>query len=204
MSSKAKSAIFQTSWEINTTSEALKPKRWIGKGTPTSIQVYEKHLLESSCTSQRSNALAALRLLTSYNHFLTPPEMHSMVGPLLAALPPPCVQPYCQHLPVRTPTPILPTCEDIRRRGEKRPIPPEMKDEKYFERRRRNNQAAKKSRDARRIREDQIAWRACVLEQENASLRAHVAALRQETLALRGLLAAREPQQPAPSSTTPD
>lgn len=45
---------------------------------------------------------------------------------------------------------------DIRRRGEKRPIPPELKDEKYFERRRRNNQAAKKSRDARRIREDQV------------------------------------------------
>ncbi|CAG5003454.1 unnamed protein product [Parnassius apollo] len=43
----------------------------------------------------------------------------------------------------------------MRRRGEKRPIPAELKDEKYFERRRRNNQAAKKSRDARRIREDQ-------------------------------------------------
>ncbi|PZC71426.1 hypothetical protein B5X24_HaOG213470 [Helicoverpa armigera] len=50
-----------------------------------------------------------------------------------------------------------------------------------------------------------IAWRACLLEQENASLRAHVAALRQEALALRSLLAARdEPPAPAPSSTTPD
>ncbi|KAL0852999.1 hypothetical protein ABMA27_012780 [Loxostege sticticalis] len=130
-----------------------------------------------------------------------------MVGPLLAALPPqppPCLPPYCQHLPVRAP-PILtpPPCDDVRRRGEKRPIPPELKDEKYFERRRRNNQAAKKSRDARRIREDQIAWRACLLEQENASLRAHIAALRQEALALRGLLAARD-EPPAPSSTTAD
>ncbi|XP_049883087.1 transcription factor atf-2-like [Pectinophora gossypiella] len=164
--------------------------------------------LDSACTPR--GTLAALRLLSSYNHFLAPTDMHSVVGPLLASLPPPppCLPPYCQHLPLRT-SPLLPSCEDVRRRGEKRPIPPELKDEKYFERRRRNNQAAKKSRDARRIREDQvlpimyIAWRACLLEQENASLRAHVAALRQEALALRGLLAARD-DPPAPSSTTPD
>lgn len=49
-----------------------------------------------------------------------------------------------------------PSESDVRRRGEKRPIPQELKDDKYFERRRRNNQAAKKSRDARRIREDQV------------------------------------------------
>ncbi|KPJ01306.1 D site-binding protein [Papilio xuthus] len=177
--------------------------------------------LESmSCTAQHSSALAALRLLRSYNHFLVPPDVHGVV-PLLASLPQtPCLPSYCQHLPVRTPhvhgvvpllaslpqTPCLPAyCQhlpvrtpllspaslsdvEIRRRGEKRPIPAELKDEKYFERRRRNNQAAKKSRDARRVREDQIAWRACYLEQENASLRAHVAALRQEALALRALL----------------
>ncbi|XP_026314383.1 CCAAT/enhancer-binding protein delta-like [Hyposmocoma kahamanoa] len=136
-------------------------------------------------------------------------HVHSVVGPLLAALPPqppPCLPAYCQHLPTRT-LPILspPPCEaEVRRRGEKRPIPAELKDDKYYERRRRNNQAAKKSRDARRIREDQIAWRACILEQENASLRAHVAALRQEALALRGLLAARDDAPPAPSSTTAD
>jgi primosomal protein N'' len=43
-----------------------------------------------------------------------------------------------------------------RPRGEKRPIPEDQKDEKYYERRKRNNQAAKKSRDARKIREDQV------------------------------------------------
>lgn len=43
-----------------------------------------------------------------------------------------------------------------RQRGEKRPIPDEQKDEKYFERRKRNNEAAKKSRDARKIREDRV------------------------------------------------
>lgn len=44
-----------------------------------------------------------------------------------------------------------------RPRGEKRPIPDEHKDDKYYERRKRNNQAAKKSRDARKIREDQVS-----------------------------------------------
>lgn len=43
-----------------------------------------------------------------------------------------------------------------RPRSEKKPIPDEQKDEKYYERRKRNNQAAKKSRDARKIREDHV------------------------------------------------
>lgn len=43
-----------------------------------------------------------------------------------------------------------------RPRGEKKPIPDTLKDEKYYERRKRNNLAAKKSRDARKQREDQV------------------------------------------------
>ncbi|XP_041968201.1 nuclear factor interleukin-3-regulated protein-like [Aricia agestis] len=154
-----------------------------------------------TCGAQHSGALAALRLLRSYNHFVVPPDGRSML-PLLSALPPPCLPPYCQHLPGCTPMP-LPIDSEGRRRGEKRPIPAELKDEKYFERRRRNNQAAKKSRDARRMREDQIAWRACLLEQENASLRAHINVLRQEVMALRALLATRD-EAAVPTSTTTD
>ncbi|KAG8182252.1 hypothetical protein JTE90_024185 [Oedothorax gibbosus] len=75
-----------------------------------------------------------------------------------------------------------------RPRSEKRPIPDEQKDDKYFERRKRNNAAAKKSRDARKQREDEIALRACFLEKENAVLRAQVAALREEGASLRQML----------------
>lgn len=64
-----------------------------------------------------------------------------------------------------------------RSRSEKRPIPVDLKDEKYFERRRRNNVAAKKSRDVRKYREDEIATRAAFLEKENAILRAQMATL---------------------------
>jgi leukemia factor-related protein len=45
------------------------------------------------------------------------------------------------------------------------------KDGKYFERRKRNNVAAKKSRDARKQREDEIAIRASFLEKENSILK---------------------------------
>ncbi|KAM3957664.1 uncharacterized protein ACR2FA_008375 [Aphomia sociella] len=178
---------------------------------------------DTACMSQqsRSGALAALTLLSSYNHLLAPPDVRGSLGGLLSAIPPPCLASCCRtHAPISVPTtPLLSpgSCEGevYRRRGEKRPIPAELKDEKYFERRRRNNQAAKKSRDARRMREDQIAWRACVLEQENASLRAHIAALRQEALALRALLSTHPSHiplphptpshgQPAPTSTTND
>ncbi|XP_045467960.1 hepatic leukemia factor-like [Harmonia axyridis] len=75
-----------------------------------------------------------------------------------------------------------------RQRGEKKPIPEDLKDEKYYERRKRNNQAAKKSRDARKLREDQVALRASILEHENAILRAQVLTLREESTSLRRLL----------------
>ncbi|CAF88395.1 unnamed protein product, partial [Tetraodon nigroviridis] len=48
-------------------------------------------------------------------------------------------------------------------------IPEDMKDERYWARRRKNNVAAKRSRDARRLKENQIAIRASFLEKENAA-----------------------------------
>ncbi|KAJ8983002.1 hypothetical protein NQ317_014297 [Molorchus minor] len=46
----------------------------------------------------------------------------------------------------------------------------------------------KKSRDARKMREDQVALRATILEHENAILRAQVLTLREETSSLRQML----------------
>lgn len=59
-------------------------------------------------------------------------------------------------------------------------IPEDLKDEKYWARRRKNNMAAKRSRDARRLKENQIAIRAGFLEKENTALRLEVADLRKE------------------------
>ncbi|KAL8567740.1 hypothetical protein ACOMHN_009048 [Nucella lapillus] len=72
----------------------------------------------------------------------------------------------------------------------KRPsnFPDLEKDEAYWERRRKNNDAAKRSRDARRAKEDDIAIRAALLEQENLRLRVEVATLKTETARLRCLL----------------
>ena len=53
-------------------------------------------------------------------------------------------------------------------------------DEKYWTRRKKNNVAAKRSRDARRLKENQITIRAAFLEKENMALRTEVAELRKE------------------------
>jgi hypothetical protein len=70
---------------------------------------------------------------------------------------PPNISPQIKS-PVLMNSPASIFCNNFLRRprGEKRPIPEEQKDEKYFERRKRNNEAAKKSRDARKMREDRV------------------------------------------------
>ena len=66
----------------------------------------------------------------------------------------------------------------------------DVKDQAYWENRRKNNLAAKRSRDARRAKEDEIAIRAAFLEQENIQLKWEVARLKTETGRLRALLLA--------------
>lgn len=48
------------------------------------------------------------------------------------------------------------------------------KDAAYYERRRKNNEAAKRSREARRAKEDELAIRAAYLEHENTQLKHHL------------------------------
>ncbi|XP_018421272.1 PREDICTED: thyrotroph embryonic factor [Nanorana parkeri] len=59
-------------------------------------------------------------------------------------------------------------------------VPDDLKDEKYWNRRKKNNVAAKRSRDARRLKENQITVRAAFLEKENTALRTEVAELRRD------------------------
>ncbi|XP_018329866.1 cell death specification protein 2-like [Agrilus planipennis] len=61
-------------------------------------------------------------------------------------------------------------------------------DPTYLEKRKKNNEAAKRSRDARRAKEDEIAIRAAFLEQENIKLKYEVATLRSEMERLRSLV----------------
>lgn len=57
-------------------------------------------------------------------------------------------------------------------------------DAKYWERRRRNNEAAKRSRDVRRANERRVLLRAALLERENARLRSEVDMLTDDALRL--------------------
>jgi len=64
-------------------------------------------------------------------------------------------------------------------------VPEEMKDDKYWARRNKNNFAAKRSRDARRVKENQIAMRAAFLEKENGCLKDELTKLRKENTRLK-------------------
>jgi hypothetical protein len=69
-----------------------------------------------------------------------------------------------------------------------KPVPDDKKDDAYWERRRKNNEAAKRSRDLRRQKEDEIAVRASFLEQENLKLKAQVTILKAELSKLHFML----------------
>jgi len=72
------------------------------------------------------------------------------------------------------------------------------KDEKYWERRRKNNLAAKKSRDARRVRENQLRLRVLCLENANRVLREQMDRKEAELVQLRERLGKYETPPPAP------
>ncbi|KAK0060646.1 thyrotroph embryonic factor-like isoform X1 [Biomphalaria pfeifferi] len=64
-------------------------------------------------------------------------------------------------------------------------VPEDLKDDRYWARRNKNNYAAKRSRDARRVKENQIALRAAFLEKENSCLREEMNKLRKENAKLK-------------------
>ena len=72
----------------------------------------------------------------------------------------------------------------------KRPlsVPDDLKDNSYWEKRKKNNDSAKRSRDGRRMKEEQIAMRVVYLEQENLQLRTEASLLKSEIEKLRCML----------------
>merc|ERR1711988_1055679 len=61
--------------------------------------------------------------------------------------------------------------QPIIRKRKKNYVPSESKDMCYWEKRNKNNEAARRSREARRLKENQIALRTAFLEKENAQLK---------------------------------
>ena len=57
--------------------------------------------------------------------------------------------------------------QPIIRKRKKTTVPEELKDEKYWDKRIKNKVATRRSREARRLKENQIALRAAFLEKEN-------------------------------------
>ena len=63
-------------------------------------------------------------------------------------------------------------------------VPEAGKDGKYWEKREKNNVAARRSREARRLKENQIALRTAYLEKENNGLRVELDQAKSENLEL--------------------
>ena len=63
-----------------------------------------------------------------------------------------------------------------------------MREEGYWERRKKNNVSANRSRDARRLREHQTQRRVTFLEEENMRIRAKKNALEDENHRLRKII----------------
>ncbi|XP_069987243.1 uncharacterized protein [Penaeus vannamei] len=158
-----------------------------GESIPEDDEESRGDMNSSGFQHQQQMALAARAVLGS----LASPALAPAMLPFPPVTPEKQLMNNGSNLLVRA----LATSAPRRPRGEKKPIPDTLKDEKYYERRKRNNLAAKKSRDARKQREDQVAMRASYLEKENAILRAQVATLRDEASSLRHLLLQKKGKQ---------
>ena len=87
----------------------------------------------------------------------------------------------------------------------KTPVPSDRKDDKYWDKRKRNNESAKRSREARKLKDNQVATRANWLEEENVKIKAENAALREELACWRYYFSQPYPAQsnPKPISRIP-
>jgi len=95
----------------------------------------------------------------------------------------PAFDPATHHF---SPEELKPT--PIQRKSRKTLVREEDKDEKYWDKRRKNNMAAKRSREARRSRENQISLRASYLEKDNAALKEELLNVKEELQSLRETL----------------
>jgi len=95
----------------------------------------------------------------------------------------PTFDPATHHF---SPEELKPT--PIQRKSRKTLVREEDKDEKYWDKRRKNNMAAKRSREARRSRENQISLRASYLEKDNAALKEELLNVKEELQSLRETL----------------
>jgi hypothetical protein len=86
-------------------------------------------------------------------------------------------------------------CPSLPFKKRARAVPPEQKDTAYFEKRMRNNESAKRSRDARRHKEQQTQDRLSYLEHENSRLAMENQALRYQLSQLQTLCGISKPLQ---------
>jgi len=86
-------------------------------------------------------------------------------------------------------------CPSLPFKKRARAVPLEQKDSAYYEKRQRNNESAKRSRDARRLKEQQTQDRLAYLEHENTRLSMENQALRYQLSQFNALCSMSKPLQ---------
>jgi predicted nuclease with TOPRIM domain len=80
------------------------------------------------------------------------------------------------------------TTTAVSKQRRRKPVPDKLKNETYWLKRQRNNDAARKSRDTKRAKYDELAVRVALLEKENAHLHGDNLRLMGEVDQLRAIL----------------
>lgn len=152
------------------------------------IQQAQENLMKSQMQQQQQQQQHFTMTQQKRESDIVKQEPNVSSGSPVTSVPVPqtLTSPKCSPPETSSASPTSLSASNSRKRA--RVFPDEQKDESYWERRRKNNEAAKRSRDARRAKEDEIAIRAAFLEQENLKLRVELAALKNETSKLRCML----------------
>ncbi|CAF1164932.1 unnamed protein product [Rotaria sordida] len=136
--------------------------------------------------SAKINQQSLLLIQNHYNRLIRPFSSYSLTDNYLNSNENFLKQFYKHLLNVSsTLTNTIPIEKDYKSYTSSSSLSPKNQDDIYWERRKKNNEAAKRSRDTRRAKEDEIALRATWLEQENVKLRLENAHLKQENIQLR-------------------
>ena len=124
-----------------------------------------------------------------------PPDSPAMSGISSSASNSSISSPFSRQMDTETSvsgyTSIISESGSKKRKRRPQPIPDNCKDDAYWERRKRNNESAKRSRELRRYKEQQTTMRVIYLEQDNLKLKTEVDMLRTELEKLREILFTR-------------
>lgn len=172
------------------------------KSPPKSTFRYDTSTGWDATARSLSNNLSTSSSVTSNHGLVMPTTQHQQIDQHqhVPSSPPPASSTLASSISLNSPgsgssssmvlggDTALSLAQMRKRKRRPQPIPEDCKDDAYWERRKRNNESAKRSREMRRMKEQQTTMRVIYLEQDNLRLKTEVDMLRTELEKLREIL----------------